>query len=225
VSANYLKLVTKFNTSNEISWRAEKTNSNVTSVVKEYYINVDLNGLQIKFIPNPNSFAFINAIEVLLSPSNLFNFNITKIGSNGLATMTDRAIETMYRLNIGGPELKSTTDQFLYRNWDTDDNFMFSVNDATAVHNDSAISYVTQNYSSIAPLWVYETARVMRNTEVVEKRFNVSWRFFVDPSFDYLIRMHFCELTYDKPNQRMFNIYINKKLQLRTMMYMCEQVA
>jgi Malectin domain len=75
VSANDLKLVTKFNTSNEISWRAEKTNSNVTSVVKDCYINIDLNGLQIKFVPNPSSFAFINAIEVLLSPINLFNSN------------------------------------------------------------------------------------------------------------------------------------------------------
>lgn len=211
VSTNDLKLVTKFNILNEISWRAEKTNSNITSVVKEYYINVDLNGLQIKFVPNPSSFAFINAIEVLPSPNNLFNSNITKVGSNGLTTIADRAIETMYRLNIGGPELKSTTDPFLYRNWDTDENFMFSVNAATVVHNTSAISYVTQNYSSIAPLFVYETARVMGNTEVVEKRFNVSWRFFVDPSFDYLLRLHFCELTYNKPSQRIFKIYINNK--------------
>jgi Protein tyrosine and serine/threonine kinase/Malectin-like domain len=211
VNANDLKLATKLNISNEISWRAEKTNSYNTSIVKEYYINVDLKGLQIKFVPNPSSFAFINAIEVLTAPNNLFNSNITKVGSNGFTTITDRAIETMYRLNIGGPELKSTTDQFLYRNWYTDDNFMFSVNAAIVVHNDSSISYVTQNYSSIAPLWVYETARVMGNTEVVEKRFNVSWRFFVDPSFDYLIRLHFCELIYDKPNQRMFKIYINNK--------------
>ncbi|KAF3325700.1 hypothetical protein FCM35_KLT08780 [Carex littledalei] len=211
VSTNDLKLVTKFNISEEISWRAEKTNSNVTSIVKEYYINVDLKGLQIKFVPNPSSFAFINAIEILPSPNNLFNSNITKVGSNGLATITDRAIETMYRLNIGGPKLKSTTDQFLYRNWDSDENFMFSINAATEVHNTSAISYVTQNYSSIAPLLVYETARVMGNTEVVEKRFNVSWRFFVDPNFDYLIRLHFCELTYNKPNQRIFKIFINNK--------------
>ncbi|XP_078175813.1 hercules receptor kinase 2 [Carex rostrata] len=211
VSTNDLKLVTKFNISEEISWRAEKTNSNITSVVKEYYINVDLNGLQIKFVPNPSSFAFINAIEILPSPNNLFNSNITKVGSNGFATITDRAIETMYRLNIGGPNLESTTDQFLYRNWDSDENFMFSINAATEVHNTSAISYVTQNYSSIAPLLVYETARVMGNTEVVEKRFNVSWRFFVDPNFDYLIRLHFCELTYNRPNQRIFKIFINNK--------------
>ncbi|KAJ1698116.1 hypothetical protein LUZ63_006628 [Rhynchospora breviuscula] len=211
VSANDMKLITKFNISDEISWKAEKTNSNITSVVKEYYINIDLNGLQIKFVPNLNSFAFINAIEVLPTPDNLFNTNITKVGSNGLTTITDRAMETMYRLNIGGPKLKSTSDQFLYRNWDSDENFMFSVNAATMVHNTSEISYVTLNYSSVAPLLVYETARVMGNTDVVEKRFNVSWRFFVDPNFDYLIRLHFCELIYDKPNQRFFKIYINNK--------------
>ncbi|OAY74961.1 putative receptor-like protein kinase [Ananas comosus] len=51
----------------------------------------------------------------------------------------------------------------------------------------------------------------MSNNEVVEKKFNVSWRFYVDPNFDYLVRLHFCELIYDKSSQRIFKIYINNK--------------
>ncbi|KAE8658722.1 putative receptor-like protein kinase [Hibiscus syriacus] len=51
----------------------------------------------------------------------------------------------------------------------------------------------------------------MSNNQVLEKRFNMSWRFEVDPGFDYLIRLHFCELVFDKPNLRIFIIYINNR--------------
>ena len=33
----------------------------------------------------------------------------------------------------------------------------------------------------------------------------------MDPDFDYLIRLHFCELQFNKANQRIFRIYINNK--------------
>lgn len=39
----------------------------------------------------------------------------------------------------------------------------------------------------------------------------MSWKLEVDPDFDYLVRLHFCELLYDKPNQRIFRIYIDNK--------------
>ncbi|KAJ3693570.1 hypothetical protein LUZ60_009050 [Juncus effusus] len=215
IFANDLKLVSKFNISDEISWRASKTGSNSTYIIKEYYINVGLNGLQIQFFPNFNSFAFINAIEILPSPNNFFTTNITKVGNNnnGNIDLSNRAIEMMVRLNVGGPNLKSNSDQILYRNWDSDEKFMFQLNAANKIHNSSSIKYVSNNDSQIAPLSIYETARVMGNNQVqvVEKRFNVSWRIFVDPNFDYLIRLHFCELVYDKPNQRIFRIYINNK--------------
>nr|CAB3502863.1 unnamed protein product [Digitaria exilis] len=43
-----------------------------------------------------------------------------------------------------------------------------------------------------------------RETFVVDKKFNVSWRFNIDPGFDYL-------LEYEKAEQRKFKIYINSK--------------
>ena len=33
----------------------------------------------------------------------------------------------------------------------------------------------------------------------------------MDPNFDYLVRLHFCDFVSDKLNQRIFKIYINKK--------------
>nr|XP_010926938.1 probable receptor-like protein kinase At1g30570 [Elaeis guineensis] len=214
VTANELKLVSKFNVPGEISWKNTKSNSVVTSLVKEYFLNVSSNELRIEFVPNSGSFAFVNAIEVIPVGDNLFVDSVNKVGSNGLKTslsMNARGIETMYRLNVGGPELNSSEDRGVWRKWESDEKFVFSLNAAAAISNASNISYISSNDSLIAPLVVYETARMMTNNEVVEKRFNVSWRFDVDPNFDYLVRLHFCELLYDRANERVFRIYINNK--------------
>lgn len=215
VTANDFKLVSKFNVSEEIVWRSTVSNSAINAVVKEYFLLVGSRGLQVEFDPSPGSFAFVNAIEVMLTPDNLFNDTVNKVGSAGNGQLplglSNRGLETMYRLNVGGHALNSSSDQYLHRPWYTDEAFMFSANAAQIVSNTSSVSYLSNNDSSISPIDVYETARIMSNNMVVDKRFNVSWRFYVHPNFDYLVRLHFCELFYDKPNQRVFKIYINNK--------------
>lgn len=214
VVANDFKLVSKFNVSEEILWRSSVSNLAVTAIVKEYFLAVSTQRLQIEFDPSRGSFAFVNAIEVMLTPDNSFNDTWHKVGGgDGYLPpgLSSRGVETMYRLNIGGPALASSSDQYLHRPWYTDEAFMFSANAALTVSNTSAIRYLSSNDSSIAPIGVYETARIMSNNMVVDKRFNVTWRFFVHPNFDYLVRLHFCELVYDKPSQRIFKIYINNK--------------
>ncbi|CAD5187354.1 unnamed protein product [Musa acuminata subsp. malaccensis] len=213
VTANELKLVSKFNVPAEISCRSTTNNSVITSLVKEYFLYISSSELQIRFVPNSGSFAFVNAIEVFEIHNNLFVDSVNRVGSKEKVplSMNDLGIETMYRLNVGGPALEPSKDRDLWRTWEPDDGFMFSVNAATAISSTSKISYSSVNDSSIAPLLVYETARIMSDNEVVEKRFNVSWRFDIDPNFDYLVRLHFCELIYDKQNQRIFRIYINNK--------------
>ncbi|KAL6652015.1 hypothetical protein ACP70R_010940 [Stipagrostis hirtigluma subsp. patula] len=214
VTANDFKLVSKFNVSEEIVWRSSASNSVISAVVKEYFLVVGVQGLQIEFDPSPGSFAFVNAIEIMLTPDNLFNDTVNKVGGAGVQLplgLSSRGVETMYRLNVGGPALKSASDQYLHRPWYTDEAFMFTTNAAETVSNSSSVMYVSSNDSLIAPLDVYETARIMGNNMVVDKRFNVSWRFYVHPNFDYLVRLHFCELVYDKPSQRVFKIYINNR--------------
>jgi len=163
------------------------SNSVISAVVKVYFLVVGARGLNIEFDPRPGSFAFVNAIEVMLTPDNLFNDTVSKVGSAGMQLplgLSGRGVETMYRLNIGGPAIKSASDQYLHRPWYTDKAFMFSTNAAQIVSNVSSIMYVSSNDSSIAPIDVYETARIMSNNMVVDKRFNVSWRFYVHPNFD-----------------------------------------
>lgn len=216
LTADNIKLVSKFNVSEEISWKNTIANMNTSSsyVVKEFFLNVTSNELVIEFVPGPGSFAFVNAMEIIPVSNNLFVDSAYKVGSFGTKTplgVGDRGIETMYRLNVGGAELRSTEDNLLWRRWESDEKYMFTLNAATVIANSSNISYAFPDESFVAPLVIYETARIMANNELVEKRFNLSWRFVVDPNFDYLIRLHFCELICDKANQRDFRIYINNK--------------
>lgn len=216
VSADNLKLVSMFNVPGEIYWRNLRSNSTSGTLVKEYFLNISSNQLLIGFSPDSASFAFINAIEVIPFPDDdLFGGFATKVGGDGgtksTFSLVDRGIETMYRLNVGGPRIESEEDPGFWRNWESDEKFMFSLSAASTITNSSNISYSSVNGSLIAPLLVYETARVMTDNQVLEKSFNVSWKFDVDPNFDYLVRLHFCELVYDQPNQRIFRIYINNK--------------
>ncbi|KAJ4981353.1 hypothetical protein NE237_032190 [Protea cynaroides] len=219
VMANSLKLVSAFRVPVELSFNNSYiqglgSNSSASCLMKEYFLGVDSGQLVVKFIPTGGSFAFVNAIEVLPVISQLFVDTVSKVGGNGATSdlnLGQRGIETMYRLNVGGSEIEPNQDQDLWRMWEPDTSYMFASDAGSSVNNQSNITYSSMNDSSVAPLLVYETARAMINTQVLEKRFNMSWKFIVDPNFDYLVRLHFCELMFDKANQRIFRIYINNR--------------
>ncbi|KAJ9691208.1 hypothetical protein PVL29_013400 [Vitis rotundifolia] len=207
VVANGLKLASQLNVPGEIShknsyFQSSGSNSSSFSMIKEYFLTVDLGLLVIEFAPTKGSFGFINAIEIL---------SVKVGGTNSVLNLSGWGIEATYRLNVGGPEITSDQDLDLWRTWEVDSSYMFTANAGSEVHNSSNITYASMNDSVVAPLAVYETARFMSNTEVLEKRFNMSWKFEVDPDFEYLIRLHFCELFYDRANQRSFRIYINNR--------------
>ncbi|KAF5729285.1 Hercules receptor kinase 2 isoform 1 [Tripterygium wilfordii] len=217
VVANGLKLISQFDVPGEISHKnshlqTSSSNSSSISLVKEYFVAINLGVLLIEFIPNKGSFGFINAIEIIPVLDKLFADSVDKVGGKDASlNLNGRGIETMYRLNVGGPEIKPSQDSDLRRMWEADSSYMITADAGIQVSNTSNITYASMNDSSVAPLFVYETARTMSNTEVLEKRFNMSWKFEVDPGFDYLIRLHFCELLYDKANQRIFRIYVNNR--------------
>lgn len=91
--------------------------SNTSWFFKEYLINVTTERFSLKFQPVKGAPAFINGIEVVSAPDLL----ITETGSTlfPVAQYNDMGIqsyETVYRLNVGGPEITSRNDS-LGRTW------------------------------------------------------------------------------------------------------------
>uniref|UniRef100_A0A7N0U8T6 non-specific serine/threonine protein kinase n=1 Tax=Kalanchoe fedtschenkoi TaxID=63787 RepID=A0A7N0U8T6_KALFE len=216
VVANGLNLLSEFNVSDSILRKTSKSGNSSSDayLVKEYYLGVDSDVLVIDFIPSKGSFGFVNAIEIIMVTSSLFKDSVPKVGGKGESNFVERSrrgMETMYRLDVGGSAIKPGMDSDLRRSWELDISYMVTANAGIAISNNTAVTYASDTDTSVAPLLVYQTARTMSNTEVLEKRFNMSWKFEVDPDFEYLIRMHFCELESTKANQRDFRIYINNR--------------
>ncbi|CAA0823764.1 Probable receptor-like protein kinase [Striga hermonthica] len=216
VEANGLRLVSEFNVPGEIAEKNlhQSGNSSYSSILKEYFFPVSTGSIVLDFAPRKGSFGFVNAIEILPEEENgLFTDSASRVGSNsGNASLglSRRGIETMYRLNVGGSSIGPTHDS-LWRRWEVDSSYMVNSDAGSEIRNRSNITYANPNETFVAPLSVYESARTLTNTGVLENRFNMSWKLEVDPDFEYLVRLHFCELVYDRPNQRIFRIFIDNK--------------
>ncbi|KAM7505772.1 hypothetical protein LguiB_004676 [Lonicera macranthoides] len=219
VEANGLKLALELNVPGEILKKnsvlqSSGGNSSISSLVKEFFLTVDASVIIVDFIPTKGSFGFINAIEIVPVADELFVEMVSRVGGKGANSslnLNKRGFETMYRLNVGGPVIKPDQDLDLKRMWEVDSSYMLTANAGSEISSLANITYGSPNDTLVAPILVYQTARSMSNTGVLETRFNMSWKFQVDPGFDYLVRLHFCELVFDRANQRNFRIYINNQ--------------
>lgn len=216
VAANGLGLLSQYSVSTGIATKnmeLQRSGSNISSyLIKEFFLSIGSNELVVEFLPSKGSFGFVNGLELVASEDNLFAGAISKVGGNSAnLNVSGRGMETMYRLNVGGSRINPSEDPDLQRTWEVDTGYMTNVDAGSQIRNNSNITYASSNDSSVAPLRVYETARTMSNNQVLEKRFNMSWKVTVDPGFDYLIRLHFCELLFGQPNQRNFRIYVNNR--------------
>eukprot|EP01018_Ginkgo_biloba_P020631 Gb_15081 [translate_table: standard] len=182
---------------------------------KEYLINVDSNSLKLNFSPSNVSLAFINAIEVVSVPDTLIPDQAQTVNPSGIFKgLPGLALETVYRLNVGGPKLTSKNDT-LWRSWETDQKYLDIKAAAASVHTlPSNIKYPPGVTVEIAPPMVYATAENMGNANTMNQNFNISWSFNVDPDFAYFIRMHFCDIVSKSLNQLIFNAYINSQSAL-----------
>ncbi|KAG1362386.1 putative receptor-like protein kinase [Cocos nucifera] len=103
-----------------------------TPVIKEYLLWADTSELVITFIPDSyssaSSLAFVNAIEVFTAPTNLID-NTTGPKqvppSQNVSQLADLALETVYRINVGGPKVTPANDTH-WRTWVPDDEYLFS---------------------------------------------------------------------------------------------------
>ncbi|XP_027071782.2 receptor-like protein kinase FERONIA [Coffea arabica] len=187
-------------------------------VKKEYIINVQYMNqfLNVTFLPSSNSYAFVNGIEIVSIPDDLYMGNIDnlKVMDGQFEFVQDRtAFEALYRLNVGGDVVSVVDDSGMFRGWAPDDDFLWDVKKGNPVSNDEiAIKYtpLTRNYT--APPVVYTTARAMGKFST---NFNLSWMFPVDSGFYYLMRLHFCEIDPDliaAGYERVFIIFISNRI-------------
>ncbi|KAK9924877.1 hypothetical protein M0R45_033224 [Rubus argutus] len=155
------------------------------TVMREFCVNIDpeLQSLNITFTPTKLAYAFINGIEIVSMPANLY---YTAPQSQGIEYLNGAAIyrienttalEMVYRINVGGSPLSPNKDTGMYRTWDAD--------------NDEYLDYLSKRFS------VY--------TGKPEYRAQVQ-----DRDFQYFIRLHFCEFQKEvtETGDRAFLIHI-----------------
>lgn len=183
---------------------------NGSYLFKEYAINVTSDHLILTFAPSNNSIAFVNAIEVVSIPDEVLPDQALSLSpSSPFNDLSGHALETVYRLNMGGPLLTAMNDS-LGRTWENDEKYLHLNSSAAKVSvNPSIIKYQAAVTPETAPNWVYATAETMGDANVTNLNFNITWVLPVDPNFTYFIRVHFCDIVSKSLNSLVFNLYIN----------------
>ncbi|KAI7981533.1 Receptor-like protein kinase FERONIA [Camellia lanceoleosa] len=189
------------------------------TLIKEFVVNVrDTQKLDITFNPSPNSYAFINGIEVVSIPNNFYmkgDLNrIHLIGSQqSFYIDNNTALETLYRLNVGGNDVSVNDDTGMYRAWHPDDPYIYGAAFGLVPHREVPIRYTNETPNYTAPATVYTTARTMGRDPNINLNYNLTWIFTVDSGFWYLARLHFCEFQPEvtRVNERIFSVYMNNQ--------------
>ncbi|PHT49161.1 Receptor-like protein kinase THESEUS 1 [Capsicum baccatum] len=185
-------------------------------LLKEYVVEIggssSSGNLVLTLSPASGSVAFINGIEVVSMPEGQFDFSVVPIPMGpGFVIPSSVALETVYRVNMGGPKLTPRNDT-LWRMWNSDHSFLVNPGSARNVTKDpKSVKYPAGESVDIAPNWVYATAQEMADARVVDQKFNITWAFQVARGFTYFIRMHFCDIVSASLNNLIFDVYINNQ--------------
>ncbi|KAJ0100567.1 hypothetical protein Patl1_21671 [Pistacia atlantica] len=190
---------------------------------KEFCLNVEEGErLNITFTPSPDyqqAYAFVNGIEIVSMPTNLYytgtdSMKLKFLGqpsSPVTSIETSNALETVYRINVGGRLLSPEFDTGMYRTWFN--NYLEYLTDARPgafIKNTSIDVHFSGIPNYTAPVEVYKTAMSMGAREEVNVNYWLTWEFPVDSGFTYFIRLHFCEFQEEitEHAHRMFEIEI-----------------
>ncbi|KAK9942146.1 hypothetical protein M0R45_007830 [Rubus argutus] len=186
-----------------------------TLLMREFCVALDTkHSLNITFTPSKDAYAFINGIEIVSMPTNLYTTSVRSIGSDTPYSVdSTKALDMVYRINIGGQPINATGDTRMYRKWDSaDDMYLDGLSKKFSVvteNNTLELNFVEiPEYT--APKEVYRTGRSMGMNKTINTSYNLTWAFPVDSDFSYLVRLHFCEFDSDitKSGERTFVIYI-----------------
>ncbi|KAJ6997439.1 receptor-like protein kinase [Populus alba x Populus x berolinensis] len=188
VSASNFSLLTDFRVPNSTT---------EFPVIKEFFLTIAAGNFEIYFQPaEETTFAFVNAIEAFLLPPNFFMDNST---IPPLQTK-DGALRTLYRINVGGPEVNDT----LWRNWVPDDDYLAFGGSGASRSFGGELHEASQGLivQEIAPDSVYKTCKEARVD-------NITWRFNVSKKARHLVRLHFCDFISESPGTVKFDLNIS----------------
>ncbi|OMO76384.1 hypothetical protein COLO4_25582 [Corchorus olitorius] len=165
------------------------------TLTKEFCLNVDeTKRLNLTFTPSPDildSYAFINGIEIVSMPLDLY-YNSPANGTGGNFLGNDTALEKLYRVNVGGRQITGVEDTGMFRYWENDDVYL-TIPESVIPVNTS----IDLNFSKIpsysAPSAVYKTARSMSTYKNTNENYYFTWEFPVGLGFKHFLRLHFCE--------------------------------
>ncbi|KAK8300658.1 hypothetical protein V6Z12_D05G407000 [Gossypium hirsutum] len=176
----------------------------------EFAINVTSVTLSLTFVPWNDLVSFVNAIEVVSIPDSVLPDQALALNrSTPISGLSEFGMETVYRLNMGGPLISAQNDT-LGRTWENDSKYLRVNGSALNVSIDPAsIKYTASITEETAPNWVYATAETMGDANVSNMNFNITWVFPVNPNFRYFVRAHFCDISSQSLYALVFNLYLN----------------
>ncbi|KAJ6820102.1 receptor-like protein kinase HERK 1 [Iris pallida] len=186
--------------------------------MKEFSLNLTGDSLIVTFVPSgPAGLAFVNAMEVVSVPDDLIGDTAqTVIPKGPYAGLAEQPLETIYRVNMGGPMVGPSQDT-LSRTWLPDKSFLLNANLSTSVANVNAVQHMQGGPTQdTAPDTVYGTCTRLANVSTTASpRFNVTWQFDVDAAPLYLVRLHFCDIVSQASYNLLFNVYIGNSFALQ----------
>ncbi|GMN47098.1 hypothetical protein TIFTF001_016276 [Ficus carica] len=212
VYENYNMSTASFSVFTENHVLLDDFSTSSTISVKEFSVSVTSDDLVIMFIPSVDSFAFLNAIEVVSVPDDLITDNavLTADTFENFKGMLNQTLETVVRVNMGGP-MVSFEDDALSRTWIPDQSFLVDADIIKNFSNIEAVRYGSNGWD-FAPATVYGTARTLSSRSDYNSNYftaNLTWIFDVDQGFHYLVRFHFCDILSKSLNTLYFNVYID----------------
>jgi len=158
--------------------------------------------LSITFTPNPHladAYAFINGIEIVSMPTNLY---YTTAGDPGLHNVDkdvnsplqkETALELMYRINVAANYIEPYNDSGMFRSWVNDVNYLTDTRPSVYQYNGTIQIQHNNHTRYAAPDVLYRTARTMGPNSTVNEEYNMTWEFPVHSTFTYFVRLHFCQ--------------------------------
>ncbi|XP_065860610.1 receptor-like protein kinase FERONIA [Euphorbia lathyris] len=171
----------------------------VTYFTKDFVVNSKEKVLNISFIPFPEAYGFVNGIEIYSFPSNFRNYS-----------RKEAAFEMVHRVKVG----RSNEVQSSLWDWSDDSSYILGSMSGSSIYTQEETQDPWTDMSDYsAPISLYAAAKTMGSDEAINMMYNLTWKFNVDPGFNYLVRLHFCEISYEvkQLNQRVFTVYINNQ--------------